>query len=120
MEDDLHLAPECAQRARAQREHVRTGVVHGARRGFDQSENRATGGGLAASRLPHERKRLALGDVERHAVHGAHLAAHAAEDPALDREVFFQVADGEQGRRTHGHGRVALQDWSRHAALAPR
>jgi hypothetical protein len=55
---------------------------------LDEPDDGPGEGRLAAARLADEPERLAAVHVERHAVHGAHVAHAALEDQALgDREV---------------------------------
>ena len=58
---------------------------------------------LPQPELAHQAERLALADVEAHAVDGMHPIDLAREDAAGNREVLLEIADGEQ-RRLVCHG----------------
>ena len=55
---------------------------------------------LAAAALADEPQGLALGDLERDAVHRVHLPDGAAQQPFSDREMLDQPRHRQQGRRT--------------------
>ena len=103
LEDDLHLAADRLQLRAATAASGRpwspswrkqTSPLGRLRRPQDQSPGR----GLAAAGLADQAERLALVDLEADAVDGLDLADHAAQQPALDREVLLEVAHLEQDR----------------------
>jgi hypothetical protein len=61
-----------------------------------QPQNRLADSGFAATRLTHQRKRLAAIDGERHAIHRVDLRDLLAQHTTMDREVLLQAVDLEQ------------------------
>ena len=111
LEDDLHVAAQLPQPAAVGGDHVdafdaaalqRAPEHHLPGGGFDQAEDAAGGGGLAASRLAHQAEGASGPDVERHARHRRHLAFLAPEHTAAYGEVLYELPDGE-GVETVGH-----------------
>src|SRR5207253_6523719 len=81
------------------------------RRRLDRAEQAARGRGLPAATLTDEAERLALVDVEVHAVDRAHVADRALEEAFPDRKELLQPGDAEQ-RRSCAHGyRKQLTAW---------
>jgi hypothetical protein len=78
-------------------------------RGVGEAHDRAAERRLAAARLADDAERLTRLHREVDAVHGAHEADRALEEPRLDREVLLEVGDledravGGAVRRRHGH-----------------
>ena len=66
----------------------------------EQPQDRAADRRLAAAGLADQRQRLALRDVERHAVDGIDRAALRAEQAPWTAKVLLEVVDLEQ-RRVH-------------------
>ena len=105
LKHDLHAAPQRAQRACPERDHVLAVDRDAPGVGLDQSEDRPPHGGLAAARFAHEPQRLSGCDRERHVVHRAHDGTRRAEpeQPALARKVLDESPHVHE-RRRHGCG----------------
>jgi hypothetical protein len=58
----------------------------------NQLKNRLAGGGLAAARFADQGERAALAQLQRHAIHRAHVAHRAPEDAAADREMDLEFS----------------------------
>jgi hypothetical protein len=102
LEHHLHAA---AQRAKFRLARDLDAVeADGAAGGLDQPQHQARGRGLAAAGFADERQRLAARDREGDAIHRAHYAAGAAEQPALHRVVlgkpFYLEQRGHAARST--------------------
>ena len=102
LEDDLHVAPQRAQRIAVHARDVGALEHHLAGGRLDQAQDAAAGRRFAAARLAHQPQGLALADVEAHAVDGMHAVDLPREDAARHREVLLEFADGEQGLVGHG------------------
>src|SRR4051812_49126212 len=97
LEDHLHLAPQRLQLLAVEPRDVAPAVLDRAARRVEQARDQARGRALAAAGLPHDPERLALHDVERHAVDGMHRPDLLLEDdPARDREVLHEIAYAHQ------------------------
>src|SRR3954447_3783106 len=119
LEDHLHLATERLELALREAGDVPAAVLDRPAGRVEQAGDQARRGGLAAAGLPHQAERLALHDVERHAVdsvHGADLALE--QDPARDREVLDEVADLDQ-RLGHAGLSSSLTDWRSSSGCLP-
>ena len=83
--------------------------AHGTCRHIDQTHHGHRRGGLAATRLAHERHHLARPDLERHAIDGADRSRIAASQRVDEStplgEHDRQFVDLEEGSRV-GHGRI--------------
>jgi hypothetical protein len=95
LEDHLHLAAERAQLRGPQpapsRPPIRRPPASDLPPGrLDGPQHAARGGGLAAAALTNEAERLALVDVEVHAVDRAHVADRALEKALLDGEELLE------------------------------
>ncbi len=101
LEDDLHVAPQRAQCLAAQPSDVGTLEPDFARTRLDQPQDAAAGGRLAAARFADQPQRLALADVEAHAVDGMDAVDLAREHAAGHGKVLLEVLYGQQGL---GHG----------------
>src|SRR5258708_24761899 len=106
LKDDLHATSQLAHARAVEREDVVAIERDGARRRLDETQNGATGRGLAASGFADEGERLRCPDVEGNTVDRAYVTGHSTEHAAFDGEVPRQIANGEQR--------------CRHAALTPR
>src|SRR4051812_44525549 len=97
LEDHLHVAPQRLElRARLVRD-VLAAVDQLAARRLEQPRDEAGRRRLAAAGLADDAERLALDDVEAHAVDGLHGADLLAEDdPLRQGEVLDEVADLDQ------------------------
>ena len=82
LEDDLHVARQAAQLLRAHRADVAAVEQHLAGGGFDQAQDAAPGGALAAARFADHAQRLAGGQLEADAVDRMHVVDHAAQHAA--------------------------------------
>lgn len=93
MEDDLHFAPErfhLAPRYLGDVHHFPVGAKeHIARGWLDGAENEPARGGFTAARFADQTERLPLANEEVHAVYGADVPHHAAQEAFLDGEVLF-------------------------------
>src|SRR5438552_18731999 len=69
--------------------------MDGPRGGVDESEDQATGRGLAAARLPHQAEGLTAVEVEGHPAHRVNFVDDAPEQPGAHREVLDQTTDVE-------------------------
>ena len=117
LEDDLHLAPQLAQR-RARRATSTSLPSNStlARRRLDEAEDRAARRRLAAARFADEAERLAGRDVERDAVHGAHrVRSRVRRRPCLIGKCFARSRTESSGARR----RVAVDEAWR-CVTAPR
>ena len=94
LEDDLHILAPLAQLSSAELQNVFAVKDHPAGGGFDQPQDAAAGGGLAAAGFAHDAEGLALFQGKGDIVDGVQHA------PA-GLEVFFQVLDFQDGV-THG------------------
>src|SRR5262249_13655161 len=83
---------QVAEIATVQLQHVGAVELHLTRRRFDEAQDQATRGRLAAARLADESERLPLRHRERHARHSLHRTDLAAEEAGLDRELLHDVA----------------------------
>ena len=102
LEDDLHVAPQVAQRALVEGGDVLVLEPHLARGGLDEAEDAAAGGGLAAARLAHEAERLALQDLHGDVVHRVDAGDFAREEAPADGEVLLEILDSKERRLSHG------------------
>jgi hypothetical protein len=104
LEDHLHLAVKALQPVALALRDV-LAVEQDLPRGRVEQPHQEPGGrALTAAGLADQPKRLAVVDVERHAVDGLDRPDLALEDdPARDREVLDQVADLEQRRAVRAH-----------------
>src|SRR5204862_254939 len=100
-----HAAPQHAQRACPEGDHVLTVDGDAPRVGLDQPEDGPPHRGLAAPRLAHEPQGLAGRDRERNVVHGAYDGARPAEaeQPALAWKVLDESLHLHE-RGGHGCG----------------
>ena len=98
LEHHLHAPPQRPERA--DREIVDALAVehHLAGRRVEQTQDAAPDGGLAAAGLAHQRQRLALGDGERHAVHGMYRGDPRAEHARAHHEVLLEVVHLQESR----------------------
>ena len=94
LEDDLHLGTQRGHLLVVQvvdllavEQDLAVGLVAG------QAQDGAAGGGFAAAGLAHQAHGAAAAQVEGDAVHSLDLADGAADQTALDGEVFLQVID---------------------------
>src|SRR4029079_9181939 len=82
LEDDLHPAPQPAKRRFLQGENV-VALEHRRAGGrLLQTEDRSADRGFPAARLPHERQRLAAGDLEGDSVNSADYPSASPEKAA--------------------------------------
>ena len=98
LEDDLHPAPRPPQVGRAQGAQVLALEPHLALGRFEQAQEQAPEGRLAAARLTHQTQRLAGLDGKVDAIDGVN-ELWDAEPTRLHREVLLQLASFED----HGH-----------------
>ena len=89
----LHAPPQRAQGGRGHVVDARAVQDHLAAGQPEQPQHRLADGGFAAARFAHQRQRLALRDVEGHAIHRIDIAGGAAEEAAAQREVLLEVVD---------------------------
>src|ERR1041385_8648351 len=112
LKDQLHPAPEPAERGGAGGEDVHAVEPDRPGRGGGEAEDGPADRGLARARLAHQPEGLARGEVEAHPVdrvhHGAGTPGEAAGGVPLD-----EVADLEE-RRRHGCFTASQQraEWS--------
>src|SRR5713226_9738167 len=83
--------------------------------GLDQLQHGLADGRLAAARFAHQPQGLALADGEAHAVDRPHLANAALQEAALDREMFHEVLDLEDG--CCAHAAALTRSTSQHATV---
>ncbi len=101
LENHLH-APSQGPKARlGQRADLTVPQMDRTGRHRFQSDDRASGRGLAAARLTNQPERFARFQMEIDAVHGAYRAGQATEDPGADRKVHRESLHGEYGRISH-------------------
>ena len=96
LEHHLHAAAQFAQRQFAANRAAVIDDVAGI--ALHQVHQEARGGRLAAAGLADDADGLALGDIERHVVHGTHGLA-LGEQPAAHREMLGQPVDTQQRLR---------------------
>ena len=96
LEDRLDPAAVAVASRRVERRQVRALEPQRAGRRRLEPEHELGGRGLAAARLPDDAERLARLDHERDAVHRAHGAGRAAEEPASHREMLDEIDGLEQ------------------------
>ena len=102
LEDDLHVAAQLAQRLLVEVRDLLALEAHRARRRIHQAQHQPAGRRLAAARFAHQRQGLAAGDLEGHALDGAHHADHpAADQAARDREVLYETPHIKNGDLEH-------------------
>ena len=70
--------------------------------GLVEAHDHPPDGRFATAALPNQAEDLPAWDSEADAVHRFDVAVHRGEETFGDREVFFQVADFEQGRAVTG------------------
>ena len=106
LEDHVHVAAQATERALAGLRQVDRRLVAGgedrrSRGRVDGADDRAAERGLAAAGFADQPEHLAAGEVEADVVDGLDVAGDPAERAALDRVVFLQAPDAEDGV---GHG----------------
>ncbi len=101
LEDELHVAPHGAQIAAAEIEHVLPVKADLAGARFDEAQDAAGRGGLAAAGFADQSQRFTPVDGKGHAVHGMHQRDLAREEPTLDGKTLGEVGDADQ-RLVHG------------------
>ena len=74
------------------------------RRRLEEAQEEPSDGRLAAAGFPDEAERLALPDLEGHAVDGPHRGPRCAEEAALDREVLRRGPGRRRGARRRPTG----------------
>ena len=99
LEDDLHAPPIRLQRLALQGRDVRAVEDDPPGRGVDEPQQQSADGRLAAPRLAHQAEGLAAGDLEVHAIHGAHLGHRALQHAGPDGEGLAQSLEADQGAR---------------------
>ncbi len=98
LEDDLQVLARRLQRLLVGVRHVAAQHRHRAAGGRDQGEHGARQRGFAAAALADHAQRLALADLEAHAVHRAQLAL-LGEEALADREPDLHVVAADDHRR---------------------
>src|SRR5262249_50001899 len=98
--------------APARLHHVRAGEAHLTGIGFDQSQQGARGGRLAAAAFAHQAKGLARRDGEIDAINRAHHRFHRLRKSLYHGEVFLQPRDAEdrRGHEPDSFGSVASRN----------
>src|SRR5262249_27519524 len=77
---------------------------------LEQLEQRAPGGRLAASALPHQPQRFARRDMKGDPVHGAHVRGDPREEAVHDGKVLLEIANFKQRHLAlSGHGSLVRQ-----------
>ena len=110
LEHDLRLAPEPAQRLRAESRHVLAAEAYGSMGRLDEPQQRAPDRGLAGAGLPGDAEHLVRVDGERHVVDRLHVGHRPRDEPAHDREPLAQSLHlDERSFGTH---------WSRASEMA--
>jgi hypothetical protein len=93
LEDDLHLAPQRAQRGGVHRSDVPPLEPDFSRGGLYESKNRASCRRLPAAGFADDAQRFPTRDVEGDIVDGLHGTYLPREHPFLDRKRLFEVPD---------------------------
>ena len=73
-------------------------------RDLEEAQDAAADRRLAAAGFADQRQRLALLDLERHAVDGVDGGRAGAEEARVNEEMLLEIVDLEQGR---GHAAIA-------------
>ncbi len=104
LKDDLHVAPRRPQPRAREGEHVFVPEPDRAGGRFDQPEDAATGGALAATGLPDQTEHLSFVDRKAHIVDGLD-DRRRGEEALATNEVLHEPMHVEQGR---AHQRVPI------------
>ena len=98
LEHELDVPTELLQPTTRQLQHVLTHEADLTRGRLNQAGERATGGRLAAARLAHEAKGLALLQLERNAVDCLHDRLGTEQGFARDWEVLDEIGNAKEVR----------------------
>src|SRR5439155_3111968 len=111
LEDDLHLAPHRPQITATERRHVLAEHPDLAVRRLQELHDAVPGRRLARSGLADQAERLALSDLERDVVDGAHVVDRPLDQPALAHgEVLLEPFDDDE-RPSRGHLAPTSSGW---------
>jgi hypothetical protein len=99
LENDLHVAPNFTQGLTAHGRHVLTIELYFTRTGFDQTQNTATRGGLAATRLTHHAQGLTGINVKSYAINSVNTVYFTTKNTPFDGKLFGQAIDFKQWLR---------------------
>ena len=97
LENDLHVAPHRAQVSAAKAQHVLPVEHDLARAGFDEAQDAASCGRLAAARFTNQSQGFAAIDGEGHAVHRMNTPDLSRQQARLDGKMLLEIADAQQG-----------------------
>ncbi|MNX03064.1 hypothetical protein D3C86_326320 [compost metagenome] len=97
LEHELDVAAQGLKLVVLQAHDVASAELDLAALAVHQAQERAAGGGLAATRFAHQRQRFAGKQIEADLFHRVDAALHAAQDAAAQIEAGHQIAHAQDG-----------------------
>src|SRR5579883_1148028 len=96
LKNDLHISPFASKIVLGQRQKIDSIETDRAGIRLDQAQHSTASGCFTAAGFTDQSKRLSFIDRETHVIDRTHIRCDARKDPAMDREVLLEIADGQE------------------------